>query len=365
MSNRIHNPISRAVKPEATAPAARTYRGFHDEENGGSALVRKQRYKEMVNHYYDLVTDFYEFGWGRSFHFAPRKRRESFEDSLVRHELFLAMAIGLDPGMKVLDVGCGVGGPMRLISREFGAHVVGLNNNAYQLGKCEAYNREAGLQHRTELLQGDFMRIPAAEASFDAAYQIEATPHAPDKEGAFAEIWRVLRPGGVFGGYEWCLTTRYNAGDPDHQAIKKGIETGNSLPDIASFDEVRGALRNAGFEAIESFDAADGADPETSWYRALEGRDLSLKSLPRTTIGRFVTTWGLRILEPLRFVPKGTTDVQDVLNVAADNLVAGGRLGIFTPMFYFKARKPESRAPARRGNSSRKRDHDGNYPRGR
>ena len=339
-----HNPISKAVKREETAHAARKYRSFYDENKGGGSRVRKQRYMEMVNQYYDLVTDFYEYGWGQSFHFAPRKRRESFADSLIRHELFLAKSIGLRPGMRVLDVGCGVGGPMRLVAKQFGAHLVGLNNNAYQLGKCEAYNRAAGLQHQTEILQGDFMQIPATAASFDAAYQIEATAHAPDKEGAFAEIWRVLRPGGTFGGYEWCMTPRYNAEDPDHQAIKKDIETGNGLPDIALFDDVLRALQNVGFEVIESFDAADAADPETPWYRALEGRDLSLQSLPRTTIGRFVTTWALRILESLRVVPKGTTDVQDFLNLAADSLVAGGRLGIFTPMFYFKARKPEPRA---------------------
>ena len=337
----IHNPVSKAVKREDTARVAEKYRSFHNEEKGGSVLVRKQRYMEMVNQYYDLVTDFYEYGWGQSFHFAPRKRNESFEDSLVRHELFLAESMGLHPGMRVLDVGCGVGGPMRLFAREFGVHVVGLNNNAYQLDKCEAYNRSAGLEHQTELLKGDFMQIPAADASFDSAYQIEATVHAPDKEGVFAEIWRVLRPGGVFGGYEWCMTSGYNARDPDHQEIKKGIETGNSLPDIASFNDVTESLQNVGFEVIEASDAADASDPETPWYRALEGRDFSLRSFPRTAIGRFATTWGLRILEPLRVVPKGTTYVQNVLNIAADSLVAGGRLGIFTPMFFFKARKPE------------------------
>ena len=341
MPDRIHNPISKAVEREEFAQVAETYRSFHDENNGGSTLVRKQHYQEMVNQYYDLVTDFYEFGWGRSFHFASRKRHESFRDSLIRHERFLAEAIGLHPGMRVLDVGCGVGGPMRLMAKEFGAYVVGLNNNEFQLGKCEDYNKAAGLQHQTEILQGDFMKIPAPEASFDAAFQIEATPHAPDKEGAFAETWRVLRPGGIFGGYEWCTTPGYIAADPAHQEIKKDIETGNGLPDIASFEDVIRALRRAGFVVIESFDAADTSDPETPWYRALEGRDLSLTGLPRSAIGRFVTTWTLRLLEPLRIVPKGATDVQELLNVAADNLVAGGRLGIFTPMFFYTARKPQ------------------------
>ena len=49
--------------------------------------------------YYDLVTDFYEYGWGGSFHFAPRVPGESFEASLVRHERYLARVLGLKPGI--------------------------------------------------------------------------------------------------------------------------------------------------------------------------------------------------------------------------------------------------------------------------
>ena len=295
---------------------------------------------EMVNNYYDLVTDFYEFGWGKSFHFAPRWKGESFQESLTRHELFLSRAIGLQSGMRVLDVGCGVGGPMRAIARDSGARVVGLNNNAYQLQKCEAYNRAVGLGNQTEFLEGDFMQIPADAESFDAAYQIEATAHAPDKTGAFSEVWRVLKPGGIFGGYEWCMTSEFDVSNLHHQRVKAGIEEGNSLPGIAAPGEVLKALQDAGFEVIESRDLAPESHPDMPWFRALESRDLSLRSVPRTTIGRWMTTSVLRVLEPLRLVPRGTLEVQTFLNIAADSLVAGGRLGIFTPMFYFKARKP-------------------------
>ena len=52
----------------------------------------------------------------------------------MRHELFLANVLGLKPGMKVLDVGCGVGGPMRAIAGSSGANIVGVNNSAYQVG---------------------------------------------------------------------------------------------------------------------------------------------------------------------------------------------------------------------------------------
>ncbi|OAY80811.1 Cycloartenol-C-24-methyltransferase 1, partial [Ananas comosus] len=70
-----------------------------------------------VNKYYDLATSFYEYGWGESFHFAHRWKGESLRESIKRHEHFLALQLGLKRGMKVLDVGCGIGGPLREIAR--------------------------------------------------------------------------------------------------------------------------------------------------------------------------------------------------------------------------------------------------------
>jgi len=55
----------------------------------------------LVNQYYDIATDFYEYGWGRSFHFAIRAEGESLEQSIARHEHYLALKLGLRPGMKV------------------------------------------------------------------------------------------------------------------------------------------------------------------------------------------------------------------------------------------------------------------------
>ena len=80
--------------------------------------------------------------------------------------------------------------------------------------------------------------------------------------------------------------------------------------------------------------------PEKHRYRPLEGSSLKLRSLPRTALGRKITSAALRVLEGVRAVPKGAFEVQKILNIAADNLVAAGSLGIFTPMYYHKARKP-------------------------
>ena len=83
----------------------------------GTVEERASNAQTLTNHYYDLVTDFFEYGWGQSFHFAPRFLGEAFDASLARHEYWLATKIGLRPGFKALDVGCGVGGPMRAIAR--------------------------------------------------------------------------------------------------------------------------------------------------------------------------------------------------------------------------------------------------------
>ena len=332
MPTEFHNPISRAIRPEDTADALSRYRRSQQRS--------REDYARMVEGFYDLITDFYEFGWGRSFHFAPGMKGASFEESLARHQHVLGAALGLRPGMEALDIGCGVGGPQRALARAFGASVTGLNISEYQVGKCTEYNRKAGLDHLCSVVHGDFMAIPADAGTFDAAYHIEAIAHAPTKAAAYTEVFRVLRPGAVFAGFEWCMTPLYDGDNPEHRRLKQQIEYGNALPPIASFTDVTDGLQAVGFELIEARDRALDDDVERPWYQPLEGGGLTLRSLPRTALGRKLTSAALRILERVRAVPDGSFEIQALLNVAADSLVAAGRLGIFTPMYFHTARKP-------------------------
>ena len=59
--------------------------------------------------------------------------------------------------MKVLDVGCGVGGPAREIVKFTGCHVTGLNNNDYQIDRATKYAEKEGLSHLLKFVKGDFM----------------------------------------------------------------------------------------------------------------------------------------------------------------------------------------------------------------
>lgn len=103
----------------------------------------------------------------------------------------------------MLDVGCGIGGPLREIARFSGAHITGLNNNEYQISRGVTLNKKVGLDTTCQFVKADFMNIPREDNTFDGVYAIEATCHAPDAKDCYKEILRVLKPGAMFSGYEW------------------------------------------------------------------------------------------------------------------------------------------------------------------
>jgi len=319
-----------------------TYKDLFNETQGGNSEKRKKNYEVLVNGFYNLVTTFYEFGWGPCFHFAPRFKGEGFEASLARHEMYLASHLKLEKGMKVIDLGCGVGGPARCIARFSEVSVLGLNNNAYQVTRAKQLTENARLGNQVSFVKGDFMNIPFPEQTYDAAYSIEATIHAPDKVGVYSEIFRVLKPGALYGSYEWVMTNKYDESNQEHVRIRKGIEVGNGLPELKTPQHLLDALKEVGFEVLEFRDIARNSDEETPWYLPIEG-SYSFMGFKHTWIGSLISHYSLSTLEMIKVTPTGTTEVSDILMATAEDLVKGGKLDIFTPAFFFVARKPLSK----------------------
>lgn len=305
-----------------------------------SIEVRKKKYADMVNHFYNLVTDFYEWGWGQSFHFGPRFHNETFNESIKRAEYHLASRLGLKPGMKVLDVGCGVGGPMRNIAMFSGASIEGITINHYQVKIGNKYNEANGLAHLCKLNQGDFQTLPWPDNYFDGAYEIEATCHSPDRVVTFTGIARVLKKGALFAGYDWVVTDKYNPDNKNHVRIKEGIEVGNGLPTLATPQHILECLEKSGFEVVDAYDANRGvhAANEIPWYETLNGK-MSFSGFRMTHIGRMCTHTMVWTLELLRIAPAGSTRVSALLNATAIDLCDGGKDEIFTPSYFFLARK--------------------------
>jgi len=322
-----------------------------------SVKKRQAGYQTMVTNFYDLVTDFYEYGWCQSFHFAPRAKGETFLESIKRAEYHLCSRLGMRPGVRVLDVGCGVGGPMRNMAIFSGATIEGVTINEYQVRVGNKYHAQAGLGEACHTTQGDFQSLPDEwQNSFDCAYAIEATCHSPDKTATFTQVAKCLKQGGLFAGYEWCVLPDddessgkkdektkergYDATNDTHVAIKEGIEIGNGLPTLATPAEVKEALEAAGFSLVDAYDANAGAHSihQVPWYDTLNGK-MSLSGFRMTRLGRACTHAMVSTLELLRIAPRGTTHVSAMLNATAIDLVEGGKREIFTPSYFFLAKK--------------------------
>lgn len=293
----------------------------------------RSRTAQLVDVFYSLVTDIYEWGWGQSFHFSPKLPGKNWAQSEAAHEARVAVALNLGPGKKALDVGCGVGGPMRTIASVSGAHVTGITINEYQVGRARAHNAKLGLAALTDVVRGNFLEMPFPDASFDAAYAIEATCHAPQLETVYGEVARVLKPGGLFLSYEWVSTEKFDPSDAEHVRIIDEINFGNGLPEMRTWRQAEEAGKAAGLELVTSVDLSTASSGAGAWY----GRLQELAWQNRVSHGV------VSALDAVRVAPKGLRQVHEMLVNVATSLVAGGQTGVFTPMHMLVFRKPEGR----------------------
>jgi sterol 24-C-methyltransferase len=130
---------------------------------------------------YDLIGEMYvKGGWGSRFHFAPQARAERMDTALIRWERFLALSLGAGPGMRLLDVGSGVGGPACDVARMTGASVLGIDLSRTEVESANRAARETGLGHLCEFQVGDFndlSRFP--DGSFDGVYSFRPSATHP------------------------------------------------------------------------------------------------------------------------------------------------------------------------------------------
>jgi SAM-dependent methyltransferase len=115
------------------------------------------------------------------------------------HERVLS-AVGLRPGERLLDVGCGTGG-LAVQAARLGADVVGLDLSPGQLEKARAAVAAEGLRIRLD--EGDCQAMPYGDGSFDVVVSVFAAVFAPSHAAAAAELARVCRPGGRLALTAW------------------------------------------------------------------------------------------------------------------------------------------------------------------
>jgi cyclopropane-fatty-acyl-phospholipid synthase len=162
-------------------------------------LHSKARDRKAISHHYDVSNQFYEWVLGASMAYTcavyPTATATLEEAQAAKHEL-VAQKLGLEPGMRLLDVGCGWGGMVMHAAAEHGVKALGVTLSRNQAEWAQAEIERRGLGHLAEVRHLDYRDTPAAQ--FDAVSSIGLTEHLGRAAlpGYFRFLASRLRPGG-------------------------------------------------------------------------------------------------------------------------------------------------------------------------
>lgn len=157
---------------------------------------------------------------------------------------------GLDlTGKEILDIGCGIGGcDLHLVQAHGAGHVLGVDVEPQLLEEARARAKKAGLRESLAFEQVTPGPLPYVEDCFDVVFSKDAMIHIRDKKSLFAEIFRVLKPGGHLRASDWLKGVD---GEPSPE-MARWIESMDLGFVMATPEEAAAAMTEAGFEAVEA-----------------------------------------------------------------------------------------------------------------
>jgi cyclopropane-fatty-acyl-phospholipid synthase len=174
-------------------------------------LHSKSRDRKAISHHYDVSNRFYEWVLGPSMAYTcavyPTATATLEEAQTAKHEL-VAQKLGLEPGMRLLDVGCGWGGMVMHAAAEHGVKALGVTLSRNQAEWAQAEIIRRGLGDLAEVRHLDYRDAP--ESEFDAISSIGLTEHIGKDQlpNYFASLYERLRPGGRLLNH--CITQPRN-----------------------------------------------------------------------------------------------------------------------------------------------------------
>lgn len=177
----------------------------------------------------------------------------------------LAMQLGLDQNKSVLDVGCGVGGPSRLLAFQYGCHVTGIDLTASFIETAAMLADRVNLGEYVDYRQADALDLPFVDGQFDVAMTQHVQMNIEDKARFYAELFRVLKPGGRFGMYDLVQSA---GGEPFYPVPWAHDE---SISFLAGPEALRGFIEGAGFEIVSWHDTSAAG---LIWFEEQRRREL-------------------------------------------------------------------------------------------
>jgi ubiquinone/menaquinone biosynthesis C-methylase UbiE len=177
----------------------------------------------------------------------------------------LAQLAQINGSERVLDVGCGIGGPSRYLASKFGCQVTGLDLTAEFIALAAMLAQRTRLADKVTYRQGDALDLPFADASFDLVWSQNAAMNIADRDRLYGEMRRVLTPTGRLALQDVAAGPGGEPYYPTPWANDKGISF------LFTPESTRAALERTGFRIVAWHDTTQEAlEQQIARAKALE-----------------------------------------------------------------------------------------------
>ena len=286
-----------------------------------------KRVGDCLQSYYSVLNHLCSLGDVEKMYIPPlMDKKVSVRDNQLLIEEEIAQDVGLRPGMRVLDLGCGRGRVAAHMTSHSGAQVVGLNIDANQLAQAREFNAQCGFSNEFVEHDQNVLPLPFADASFDAFYEIQALSLCKDPAALFREVYRVLRPGAKFLLLDWGSLPLYDPQDPHHAGLMRRVKPligAVGTPTPAGFER---ALEDAGFAVRRS----DNPSIDGLQAPLIDKVDVYFRTLRRLIHG----------LVRVRALPRHFTTLIDRFCLDGQAFVEMDNLRLITTTYRIVAQKP-------------------------
>jgi ubiquinone/menaquinone biosynthesis C-methylase UbiE len=181
----------------------------------------------------------------------------------------LAQLAHINGSDRVLDVGCGIGGPSRYLASTFGCQVTGLDFTAEFIALAAMLAQRTRLADKVTYRQGDALDLPFADASFDVVWSQNAAMNIADRDRLYGEMRRVLAPAGRLALQEIAAGS---GGEPYYPAPWANDK---SISFLSTPQATRAALERIGLRVVAWQDTtAEALEQQIARTKALESGSL-------------------------------------------------------------------------------------------